>query len=164
MRWQFEGLDNTPVTEAILAPAYANTALTRAVDAVNTTFELGTQASPIAREISTLTISQGNEVQLRNNGGGIREVMITTRQPTGSVTIRDTGLSDYNSYSIAKGEVEQRLRLVHGPVGSRITRVIPRCTLVPGTREAINNETYTTHAINFLHDHNVRNDHQLICS
>jgi hypothetical protein len=164
-RWTFQGLENTPVTEAILSPTYANTGLVRAVDAVNTpTFELGTQASPIAREISSWTFSLNNELQLRNNGGGSREVMIVTGLPTASVTIRDTGLSDYNNFSIAGDETEQRLRIVHGPIGSRISRVIPRCTLAPGTREAVNNETYQTHALNIMHDFNVRNYSTLICS
>jgi hypothetical protein len=164
-RWTFQGLESTPVTETILAPAYANTGLVRAVDAVNTpTFELGTSLAPVAREFSSFTYNWGNELQLRNNGGGSREVMIVTGLPTASVTIRDTGLSDYNNFSIAGDETEQRLRLVHGPIGTRISRVIPRCTLAPGTREAVNNETYQTHALNIMHDFNVRNYSTLICS
>jgi hypothetical protein len=165
-KWTFTGLENTPIASAILTPTYANTGLAVAVDAVNTpTFELGTQASPIAREFSAFTYNWGVETEfVSDGGGGTARVDITTRQPQASVTYRDTGLSAYHYFNIAKNETEQRLRLVHGPAGSQVSRVIPKFTLSPSSNEDKANQTYKTQELNIKHSPNVRDDSTLICS
>jgi hypothetical protein len=142
-----QGLYTTPVTQAMISPTYSNQARSVVVDAVNTpTVQIGPTGSPISRCISSFTLDFGCTVTYFNDAGCTPEILITARQPTASITYRETTLEDFNIFNFSASENPpiHEFKIVHGPAGARQTFTLPKLTYGQPSHENRDGILHTT--------------------
>jgi hypothetical protein len=149
MEATMQGLFTQPVTQAMISPTYsASQARSVIVDAQNTpTVQIGPSGSLISRCITSFTLDFGVTVTYFSDAGCTSpEIRITSRQPTTSITYRETTLEDFNvfNFSASDNPPIHQFKIVHGPAGSRSTIEIPRLTYGQPSHESVEGVLYTS--------------------
>jgi len=143
-----QGLYTTPVTQAMISPTYSNQARSVVVDSTNTpTVQIGPTGSLISRCISNFSLDFGCTTAYFNEAGCTSpEVRITARQPTATITYRETTLEEFNvfNFSASQAPPVHGFKIVHGPAGARITIEIPKLTYGQPSHEDREGVLYTT--------------------
>lgn len=92
------------------------------------TDQYGTGVTGAAGPLSQMTLTLGNEVQLRENAlataGGIDYAVISDRKPTGSFNPDELANATYNWLSSFTGGTPNRMRVVQGTVAGNIFEFI----------------------------------------
>jgi hypothetical protein len=142
------GLYTTPVAQALITPTYSNQARSVVVDSVNTpTVQIGPTGTPISRCISNFSLDFGCSTTYYNEAGCTSpEVRITARQPTATITFRETSLADFNIFDFSANQSPpiHGFKIVHGPAGARMTIEIPKLTYGQPSHENRDGLLYTT--------------------
>ena len=143
-----QGLYTTPVTQAMISPTYANQARSVVVDSTNTpTVQIGPTGSLISRCISNFSLDFGCTTNYFNEAGCTSpEVRITARQPTATITYRETTLEEFNVFDFSTNQTPpvHGFKIVHGPAGARVTIEIPKLTYGQPSHEDREGVLYTT--------------------
>lgn len=142
------GLYTSPVTQAMITPTYGNQSRSVVVDALNTpTVQIGPNGSLISRCISSFSLDFGCTVTYFNDAGCTSpNVQITARQPTATITYRETTLEEYNVFNFSANETPpiHEFKIVHGPAGARQTIEIPKLTYGQPSHEDRDGILFTT--------------------
>lgn len=143
-----QGLYVTPVSQAMITPTYSNQARSVVVDSTNTpTVQIGPSGSPVSRCISNFSLDFGCNVVYFNEAGCTSpEVRITGRQPTATITYRDTSLEDFNIFDFSASQTPpiHGFKIVHGTAGARVTIELPMLTYGQPSHENRDGIRYTT--------------------
>lgn len=126
--WTFDGLfpSGGPTNTAMPAPTFSTQALPVAVDAFNTpTVTLGSFAACL----NSFTLNIGNSIARFDDAGCTKQVYITDRVVTASITVRRPQLADFNAFTKAIAGSTDALQIIHGPAGARTTINIPKFTI-----------------------------------
>jgi hypothetical protein len=73
-------------------------------------------------------------------------VRITARQPTATITYRETTLEEFNVFDFSTNQTPpvHGFKIVHGPAGARVTIEIPKLTYGQPSHEDREGVLYTT--------------------
>lgn len=126
--WTFDGLFNTggPTNTAMPSPTFSTQALPVAVDSFNTpTVTLGSFSACL----NSFSLNIGNSITRFDDAGCTKEVAITDRVITASITVRRPQLADFNAFTKAIAGTTEALQIIHGPAGARTTINIPKFTI-----------------------------------
>jgi hypothetical protein len=145
--WTFDGLfpSGGPTNTAMPAPTFSTQALPVAVDAFNTpTVTLGSFAACL----NSFTLNIGNSIARFDDAGCAKQVYITDRVVTASITVRRPQLADFNAFTKAVAGSTDALQIIHGPAGARTTINIPKFTIgAEISPTAVENRNYYTYPL-----------------
>lgn len=123
-RFSFTGIFNAPTDTALPVPVYTGFPTPQPVTNTNTTpFSLHATSAVM----SELSIDLANSIAHRTLVGGSEQVLITDRQPSGSVQIEAELVAFRNWWTIARDATLGALAITHGTVTGR------RCILSSNT-------------------------------
>lgn len=120
LSFTFQGIYNAPTDTAAVVPVYTGFQTPRAVTIPNTpTLSLHAVSSPT----QSVSIDLANQLAFRSLPGGSEQVLITGRQPQGSMTIeRGTIAAKAWEATVAAGTLGA-LSVIHGTVAGNIVEV-----------------------------------------
>ncbi|PRP71504.1 hypothetical protein BUE93_05760 [Chromobacterium amazonense] len=73
--------------------------------------------------VQSLTLDMANEVKHRSLPGGVENVQITGRKPSGSVQIEATRIADQDWFALARTAARGALSVVHGKTAGNIIQI-----------------------------------------
>jgi len=143
------GLEEPGIDASTPQPIYTNTAVPQAFNIDNTPVVdvFGTDGLCFKADSFALNNATTHQV----NPGCSEYVMITDRQPGGTLTVEMPLLSTVDFYTIAKEQTRGRIAMTHGTeAGKYVTIVRPSCTIqapTPGAADGIRTIALTYKAL-----------------
>lgn len=160
MKYQLTGLF-VPVTDATApTPVYTGWKDPLPVSNINTpAFSLHGYSAVM----SELSFDMSGSIVHRSLVGGAEQVLITDRQPQGSITIEATKVADKDWWTAAKNAVQDALTITHGTTaGNKVTFSAPKAQIVKPTYSDLDGVQMLQMSLNLIP--NAGNDeYALVC-
>lgn len=120
LNFEMMGLYATPTALANVTPTYANQAAPVAVNSDNTT---NVSVHSYSACMNAFSLQVANEMVFRQLAGCTKEVIISDRAPTGSITIELPPIGTKDYFSLASAQTKGSISLQHGQTAGNIATI-----------------------------------------